>query len=220
MKVFDLFSGLGGFSQAFLDRGHNVTRIEFDEQFKDVPETYIGDVLDMIDADFFDHYMGYPDIILASPPCNHFSIASVYHHWPKGEPTEATKQQIELVKYTVSLIEEVRQAKKQNNEGELYWILENPRGMLRKVLGKPDKFIYMSAYGKKSKKPTDLWGVFPPIDWKMPFKWEKAPRGSKTGTQDNSLSPNERALIPYEFSLAICLAVEGNSPQTILGDFD
>ena len=202
MEVVDLFSGLGGFSQAFVDRDHDVERYDFDEEFKEVPHTTIKDVIELSPID-----LEHADIILASPPCNHFSIASVYHHWKNGEPTEATKQQIELVKYTVSLINEVNPK---------YWILENPRGMLRRILGKPNKFIYMAAYGKKAKKPTDLWGVFPPIDWLKPFIWEKAPRGSDSGTQDNALTPAERALIPYDFSMAVCLAAEGNSLQETL----
>jgi hypothetical protein len=210
MRVVDLFSGLGGFSQAFIDRGHNVVRFDNDEQFSEVEYTIICDVLDLTAEDLCDYVWDIPDIILASPPCNHFSIASVYHHWKNGEPTEATKKQIELVRYTIKLIEEV---------SPKYWILENPRGMLRRVLGKPNKFLYMAAYGKKAKKPTDLWGVFPPIEWLEPFVWEKAPRGSDSGTQDNSLTPAERALIPYDFSLAVCLAAEGNSPQTTLGEY-
>ena len=56
----------------------------------------------------------------------------------------------------------------------------------------------------------------PPIDWLMPFKWEKARRGAKTGTQNSKLSPAQRALIPYDFSLAVCLAAEGNSLQETL----
>lgn len=225
MKVFDLFSGLGGFSEAFIQRGHMVRRIELDPQFKDVPYTILANVLDLQPEDMFDIGMGYPDIILASPPCNHFSIASVSHHWPKPlkEPTEATKEQIELVRHTSRLCREVRRLNKEFCDKETYYIIENPRGMLRKVLGKPDKFIYMCAYHnnpKKSKKPTDLWGNLPSIDWKMPQKWVKSKRGSKTGVQDPSLSPAQRALIPYEFSLAVCLAVEGNSPQRTLKEFD
>lgn len=202
MKVLDLFSGLGGFSQAFLDRGHDVTRYEYDERFKEVSCTIIKDVWDLTSGDLKD-----ADIILASPPCNHFSIASVYVHWIRGEPTEETKEQIRLVKHTVNIIARANPK---------YWMLENPRGMLRRVLGKPDKYIPMCAYGKTAYKPTDLWGNFPPVEWKSPLKWEKAPRGAKTGTQDNSLTPAERALIPYDFSLAVCLAVEGNSPQQTL----
>lgn len=210
MRVVDLFSGLGGFSQAFLDRGHEVIRIDHDERFIEVPETYIGDILELVPDDLWTIRAGYPDIILASPPCQHFSIAAVSKHWKNGEPTKETLQQIELVKHTIRLIEDV---------SPKYWILENPRGMLRNVIGKPNKTIPMCAYGKEAFKPTDLWGDFPPIDWLMPMKWEKAPRGSSLGVQGYG-DPAIAAMIPYDFSLAVCLAAEGNSPQTTLGDFE
>lgn len=210
MRVVDLFSGLGGFSQAFVDRGHDVLRIEYDERFLQIPHTSIANVLDLVPDDLWSIQMGYPEIILAAPPCNHFSIAAVSHHWNKdGTPTEKTQKQIDLVRHTIKLIEDV---------SPKYWILENPRGMMRRVLGKPNKTIMMAAYGKEAYKPTDLWGVFPPIDWLMPMKWEKAPRGSSLGVQGYN-DPAETAKIPYDFSLAVCLAAEGNSPQTTLEDF-
>lgn len=201
MKVVDLFSGLGGFSEAFLNRGHDVVRYDNDERFKDVPKTIIRDVGELKGPD-----LKGSDIVLASPPCQHFSIAAVCHHWKDLEPTEETQKVIRLVKYTKHIIEEANPR---------YYIIENPRGMMRRVLGMPDRFVCLAAYGKKAKKPTDLWGRFPPIDWKMPFKWEKAPRGSKTGVQGYK-NAAEAAKIPYDFSLAVCLAVEGNSQQELL----
>lgn len=210
MRVIDLFSGLGGFSQAFVDRGHDVLRLDFDDRFLKVPHTTICDIMELQPDDLWTIHTGYPDIILASPPCQHFSIAAVSHHWKHGKPTEATKQQIELVKHTIRLIEDI---------SPKFWILENPRGMLRKVIGRPDKTVFMAAYGKEAYKPTDLWGVFPPIEWLMPMKWEKAPRGSSLGVQGYG-DPAKAALIPYRFSMAVCLAAEGNSPQRTIGDFE
>jgi hypothetical protein len=206
MRVIDLFSGLGGFSQAFIDRGHDVTRYEYSDEFKKVPHTIIEDVYNLWSGDLTG-----ADIILASPPCTHFSIASVSHHWNKdGTPKPKTIEQIQLIRHTLDIIE-VSNPK--------YWILENPRGMLRTVLGLPAKFIYLGAWSKKNKKATDLWGKLPPVDWLIPHTWIEARRGFKTGVQDPSLSPAERALIPYEFSLAVCLAAEGNSPQQTLGEY-
>jgi len=227
MKVVDLFSGLGGFSQAFIDRGHNVVRFDNDEQFKEVQNTIICDVLDLTPEDLCDYLWDRPNIILASPPCTHFSVAALSHHWPKGVPTHATLEQIKLVRSTIALI------KKTN---PTYWILENPRGMLRKAIGKPAWTAYWAAYGAKVLKPTDLWGKLPPIDRKLPFKWERAPRGTKLGVQGISVdkyksfkknpfshvmprSPTLRALIPYDFSMAVCLAAEGNSPQQTLEEY-
>jgi hypothetical protein len=204
MKVVEFFSGLGGFSQAFVDRGHNVTRYDNDSRFSNVPYTIKKDVWNLTHRN-----LKGAKIILASPPCTHFSVAAVYHHWPNGEPTEATKEQIKLILHTIEIIEEAEPD---------YYIIENPRGMLRNVIGRPQKTIPMCAYGKEAYKPTDLWGKFPPIDWKMPMKWQKAPRGSKLGVQGYD-DPAKSALIPYDFSLAVCLAAEGNSPQTIIQDF-
>lgn len=62
MRVLDLFSGLGGWSQAFLDRGHDVTRLDNDERFKSVPRTMLCDAL----AAWWIAYDW--DIILVSPP--------------------------------------------------------------------------------------------------------------------------------------------------------
>ena len=204
MRVIDLFSGLGGFSQAFLDRGHDVTRYDNNERFEDVPNTIIRDVKTLLPGDLKN-----ADIILASPDCRCFSIAADHHHWPKGIPTEETRTQIYLVRFTVSLIEQARPR---------YWILENPSGRMRQVLGKPAKTTYWCAWGTPYKKPTDLWGNLPPIDWKMPFSWEPNPsggagNGAKFPNDPYPRDPAKRALVPYSFSLAVCLAVEGNSPQ-------
>ena len=220
MKVVDLFSGLGGFSQAFIDRGHEVERYDFNEDFKDIPYTTIKDVMELTPVD-----LEYADIILASPPCTHFSVAAVYHHWPKPlkEPTKETLQQINLVKYTVALLKEV---------DPTYWMVENPQGMMKKILGQQAMKQCWGSWGMNALKPTHLWGKFPPVDWRAcsTSRHDKTPRGSKKGVQGINISsfkknkfayniPRDsalRALIPYDFSLAVCLAAEGNSQQETL----
>jgi len=210
MEVVDLFSGLGGASQAFLDRGHRVRRFDFDKRFRNVPNTTIADVRDMLGDPLED-----VDITLAGFPCQCFSIMSNHHYWPKSIPREDTKEMIGFVRQVREWLEQSKTK---------YYIIENPMGMMRKpdVLGKPDAHINYAAYhqdSKKPKKPTDLWGRLPPFDRKIAHKWVKAPRGSKTGIQDGKTSAEERSLWPYEFSLAICLAVEGYSPQSTLEEF-
>ena len=201
MNVIDLFSGLGGFSQAFVDRGHYVERYDFEEKFSDIPFTIIKDVLELTPIDLED-----ADIILASPPCRCFSYAAQqkggHRHWPQGIPTEETRKQIKLVKHALKIIKEANPK---------YWILENPRGFMKNVLGQPGIETYWSAWGGPTLKPTHLWGKFPPIDWTIPFFKQKG-SWCKIMPRD----PTLRALIPYEFSLAVCLAVEGNSLQEIL----
>ena len=205
MKCIDLFSGLGGFSQAFLDRGHKVVRVDNNERFKDIPHTVITDVLTLTAENLND-----ANIILASPPCRCFSVAADHHHWPKGIPTDETREQIELVKHTIKIIEEANPQ---------YWILENPAGRLRQVLGKPEMVQYWCSWGTPYKKPTHLWGKLPPIDWRMPHKWEPNPSGGAGNAMPNDPYPRDpakRALIPYEFSRAVCLATEGLSAQETL----
>ena len=212
MKVFDLFSGLGGFSQAFVDRGHNVVRIDNDPQFKEVPHTMIKDVLEL---DCFDSFG--PDIVLASPPCDCFTPMTIGHYWRpniKSHLKEKKDLMIRLVKHTLKIID---------FENPKYWILENPAGMLKYVIGPPQVLTWWGAWGHDYLKPTHLWGRFPPIDWRPKPKkgeYEGAKRGAKKGIQNPKYSRAERALIPYDFSLAVCLAAEGNSPQTTLGDFE
>ena len=82
MKVLDLFSGLGGWSQAFKDRGHLVFTVDIEPKFK---PNMTADILNLSAQDFPKVSSGW-DVILASPPCNAFSVASVYRHWKDGKP--------------------------------------------------------------------------------------------------------------------------------------
>ena len=217
--VLDLFSGLGGWSQAFKDRGHSIITIDNEPKFK---PTICRDIMEL-KPDYFKDDEGINinfDIVLASPPCNCFSVASVYRHWDKDTKKpkdEATRQAIRLIGHTLNLIMNIQPR---------FWILENPRGMLRRVLGPPAVTTYFASWateeeisirraairdyrpGSRTKKPTDLWGVIPKgIKWKEPKEWLAAPRGSSRGTQglkDAAL----RAKIPYELSKVICLACE------------
>lgn len=212
MKVLDLYCGLKGWSQAFEDRSHDVITVDIDRKFK---PTICKDIkqLHWKDLKPYEPF----DVILASPPCNCFSIASVYRHWEKETKRpkdQETKDAISLIGHTINLI---------LNLNPRWWILENPRGMLRNVLGKPqvttyfaswqsslERFLSNKAFHDKRKpnlKPTDLWGVLPSIEWNNPLKWEKAPRGSSKGTQ--GMKDREmRAKIPYGLSMAVCLACE------------
>ena len=79
MKVLDLCSGLGGFSEAFVnDLDWEVMRIENNPLLSEVPHTEIIDIFDFRDtlADMIErgYSPAHPDLIVFSPPCREFSL--------------------------------------------------------------------------------------------------------------------------------------------------
>ena len=198
MLVFDLFSGTGSSTQAFRDAGHTVITFELDPEFL---ATENIDVFLLNAQDLIAKY-GQPDFIWASPPCTAFSVASIGHHWLQGgenpiPKTEAARVSQDLVQHTVSLIEQL--------QPKYGYLIENPRGMLRKlpVVKNLNRYtITYCQYGDSRMKPTDLWGVVP--NWTprpackngMPCH-VAAPRGAKTGTQGIK-GAKDRSQVPYE----------------------
>lgn len=204
MRVIDLFSGLGGWSAAFRDRGHDVFTVDIEERFK--PDL-VADMYNVRPCDLPEN----PTVILASPPCNRFSVMTIGKSWEaigaeRHPRNEATVMGVGLVAKTLQLIRAIDPP---------YWVLENPLGMLRKIAGPPRITTYFCAWDPGGvKKPTDLWGVIPSMEWPKPKSWEKAPRGTKQGTQKHTwgkygtYDSAERAKIPYGLSEALCKAIE------------
>ncbi len=229
LRVVDLFSGLGGFSAAFLDRGWKVYRYDNDPQFERIPCTLLVDVMDMKPSDLPD-----ADMILASPPCVHFSCAAAWRYWEDGRPKPEVQESVNLVNHALALIEA---------KAPRYWVLENPVGLLRKLLGLPAVTTYWAAWGMPYLKPTDLWGILPALEWPTPRKWEDMGKthGKHLGVQENDSqvtqrimswypknesfaaiaprAPALRALIPYRFSEALCLAAEHGGGQIPLTQY-
>lgn len=208
MIVLDLYSGTGSATCAFADAGHTVVRVELDTQHE--AEIHAS-VMDLTPERVIEICGGVPDFIWASPPCTAFSVASIGHHWTGGyrayEPkTEQARASLALVAHTVALIQSLAPARG--------WVMENPRGVLRKlpvVAGLPRVTVTYCQYGDDRMKPTDLWGV---VDGWTPLPMckngaschESAPRGAKTGTQGRK-GAVDRSRVPYGLSEAICKAV-------------
>ena len=206
MKCIDLFSGLGGFSEAFVRNGCHVLRVDNNEAFKDILFTVITDVLTLTADNLKD-----ADIILASPPCTCFSFAAQGKYWPRMKDRHPdVDKMVHLMRHTIKIIKEAKPK---------YWILENPVGRLRDFIGKPAAKTAWCAWGTVYKKPTYLWGCLPPIDWKMPQKWVGNTSGGAGNGAIGSPYPTDKgllALVPYEFSRAVYLAVAGKSAQRTL----
>lgn len=189
LRVVEIFSGFGGFSEAFLEAGDLVVRVDNDPRFATVPSTVIADVRTWSEPERI-------DVLLAGPPCNAFSVASIGRHYARdGTPDAAALLGRELVAAALRMI---------RRHPESTWLLENPRGMLRRWLGRPRETVYYCSYGLTSQKPTDLWGNYPePL--RLPCGPHiSAPRGSKqTGTIQGMSGAANRARVPIRLSRRI-----------------
>lgn len=212
-KVLDLFSGTGGFSQAFRESDeYDVVEVDNNEAGDFDPDIE-ADIMQLSADELPD-----ADIVLASPPCKSFSMGSIGHHWHKHTEevrlpeSETAYIGVQLVYKALWLIRQIEPD---------YWFLENPRAGLRKVLGNPQGTVSWCQYwterdakekGVPVMKPTDLWGEHPEeFDYEFCGNGqdchESSPRGSQTGTQGKD-SAADRAAIPYGLSKAIKDAVE------------
>lgn len=207
MIVFDFFAGTRSSTAAFEDAGHTVISFELDPQFR-VTETV--DILTLSAEDLIARY-GKPDFVWASPPCTTFSVASIGHHWARGgdnpvPKTDAARIGQLLVQHTLDLIQDLNP--------QYGWIVENPRGMLRKlpvVAPYPRRTVTYCQYGDSRMKPTDLWGLVPGWTAREACKngmpcHEAAPRGAKTGTQGIG-GARDRSRVPYQLGLEILEAI-------------
>ena len=205
MLVFDFFAGTRSSTQPFEDAGHTVISFDNDFQF-DV--TVFADVFDMTAEGLVARY-GQPDFVWASPPCTAFSVASMGHHWESSRvpKTEAAEQAMILVAHTRQLLEGL-----QPRHG---WVMENPRGMLRKldvVEGLTRHTVTYCRYGDDRMKPTDLWTTVK--NWEPRAMCKNgdschvaAPRGAKTGTQGRAGAVT-RSMVPYALGAEILETIE------------
>jgi len=206
MRILDLFAGIGGEQrrQKIEARGHEYVTLDLEPRFGC---TITADILTQTAASLGDF-----DFIWSSPPCEAFSVASIGHHWGGGsrqyqpKTSHAVLSQ-KIVEHTKNLMLEMKPRKG--------WMMENPRGVLRKlpcVAGLPRVTVTYCRYGDTRMKPTDLWGSVPnwmprPMCHNGNSDHEAAPRGAKTGTQGIQ-GAAERAVVPLELWNDLMCAIE------------
>jgi len=206
MKILELFAGTKSFASVAKEMGHTTFTSDFDQQFD---TDYCVDIMK------FDHTAVpfTPDIVWASPPCETFSVASLGYHWGGGKggyipKTQACLDGIARVENTIAIIGKLRPK---------YWIIENPRGVLRKMpfmngLGIYRYSVTYCQYGDTRMKPTDLWTNIPNLQLKPMCKngmpcHVAAPRGSSTGTQGIK-TYIDRSRVPAELCRSIIRQIE------------
>jgi len=201
MKVLDLCSGLGGFSEAFLTAGHDVLRIENNPLLADVPNTRLMCIFEFRDW-LEDNYknpksMGDMlmsarfhkiDLIVFSPPCYEFSLAfsapRAIHM--REKPLIPYQPSTDILECGLDIIEML---------SPRYHIIENVRGAtkyFKEIVGSPRQINHAYVF----------WGNFPSfVPNKFPSKSEKDERW-------NPLRANIRGKIPLTISEALLEAVE------------
>lgn len=156
MRVVDLFCGLKGWSAPFAEAGHEVFSSDLDARFD---PTLAIDVLEL-DPDVLPWR---PDIVLASPPCEGFTVMNIGKNWtgPDDDPphtpkTDSARLALRLVERTRYLLGAWQPA---------YFVIENPVAKLRKLPVVADlerRTVTYCRLDESNRKPTDLWGGFPP----------------------------------------------------------
>ena len=199
MKVLELFAGTRSIGKAFEEKGHEVFSVEWNRSFENI-DLY-KDIYELSAKEILDKF-GKPDVIWASPDCSSYSIAAISHHRKREENgnlapvSEYAKFCDRVNQHTLNLIMTL---------SPKYWFIENPRGGMRKMdfmHGLPRYTVTYCQYGDTRMKPTDIWTNHPDPKFKPMCKngdpcHEKAPRGSRTGTQGLNGS-KERSVIPLE----------------------
>lgn len=194
MRLLELFCGTKSISKQFKD--WDVVSVDIDPQFE--PDI-CDDILNLAHTCFPRDI----DFIWASPPCTTFSVSSIGKHWNKDHTpkTKEAEQGMRILYHTRSLIETINP--------KYGFIIENPRGKMRKVClvnGLNRYTVTYCQYGDFRMKPTDLfsnveWEFKPPCNNGDPCH-TPAPRGSKTGTQGMGTAI-EKGVIPAELARSI-----------------
>lgn len=181
--MLDLFSGLGGASEAFVQAGWTVIRIENNPKLSYVPFTRALNV-----RDWRTWALDLPkiDLIWASPPCREFSRG---YQGPKGKAERAGVQyepDMSLVEATMDIIEYLDPS---------YWIIENVGGAI------PD---FEPVLGKYSQRIESffLWTSESVPFIPMPYGFTHKKSLQDTWSTD-PLRANKKAMIPFEVSFAL-----------------
>lgn len=160
--ILDLCAGSGAWSRPYVDAGYDVRLVTYPG--RDVRE-----------------YRAPSNVhgILAAPPCTMFSLSG--NRWKRS--TEQMIEALQVADACIRIREECDPA---------WWALENPAGILSRVIGKPLLKFQPYEFSDPYQKETWIWGFFQqpaatgcagPIDqriWSMSPSEDRADKRSVT----------------------------------------
>lgn len=193
----DLFSGLGGASEAFAqDLGNwTVLRIDNNPLLGGIPMTVIDDIKllanDLNPGGMYPRTLEKIDVIWASPPCREFSngYSSPKSIHVREHGLDSYQPDMSLLTTALDIIETVKPK---------YWVIENVVGSIRyfrELLGEPRQII----------GPYVLWGNFPYLDVNDSQLESKS---KKDVHSSNPLRSNYKAKVDFEISSSLKSAIE------------
>tara|TARA_Y100000361_G_scaffold82548_2_gene73020 strand:+ start:1303 stop:1950 length:648 start_codon:yes stop_codon:yes gene_type:complete len=193
LKMLDLFSGLGGASEAMVRSGNwEVLRIENNPLLSGVEHTEMIDVIEFRDelAKMIEEgYTPEPvDLLWASPPCVEFSLAYSSPQSIANRNNEPYEPCMDLLLATLDIIDMIQPR---------YWVIENVRGAkkwFKPHLGEQRQVINHAIF---------LWGNYPMIV----VDSIESKYANDTSSKD-PLRANKRAIIPFAISESLRRAVE------------
>lgn len=206
VNVLELFAGSRSIGKEAEKLGMNVFSVDW-VNYKNIDTVIDIGRLMINDIPFV------PDFVWASPDCTTYSIAACSTHRTNSiiPKTEYAKKSDNINKHVIKLIKEWLVI-----NPKMKYFIENPRGMMRKMPWMQEfkrHTVWYCQYSDNRAKPTDIWTNSK--TW-MPkpqchngnpnCHHQRAPRGSKTGTQGRSKSYN-RSKIPSSLCIEILKSV-------------
>lgn len=193
-RMLDIYSGLGGASEAFVKAGWEVHRLENNVLLREVPHTKMIDVLEW---PFDEIPIGYYDFIWASPPCTAFSTAYAAPRSVAARKGEKYDPDLTLLRKAKEIIDHLQPP---------YWVIENVSGASK---------YFSKELGTNSPRqiigPFFLWGIFPFIQ--MPRDFHHSKQDGDTWS-DDPLRANKRGMVPLAISEAFLKAVTAQTRIT------
>ena len=161
VRVLELFAGSRSFGKVCDERGIPVFSCDL-EPFDRID--HVGDFLQMRHEDL----PWAPSLIVAGVPCTSYSICGIRYHRRDLQPTSKTAEiGDQLVKKTIEWARHYGCAV----------VIENPRGMLRKMpfsRAFDRRTVWYCRYGDHRAKPTDIWSNLYRSLWN-PEGWDPRP---------------------------------------------